>query len=73
MNASDFINGTTGTAPVTITNSPNTGDGIYSFTRSIRADSTTEGSEEFGTQVYLASVPTVNSATRFVRVLDTSP
>ena len=72
MNASDFINGTTGTAPVTITNSPNTGDGIYSFTRSIRADSTTEGSEEFGTQVYLASVPTVNSATRFVRVLDTS-
>jgi hypothetical protein len=72
MNANDFINGTTGTAPVTITNSPNTGDGTYSFTRSIRADSTTEGTEEFGTRTYLASTPTVQSQTRFVSVSDTS-
>ena len=72
MNANDFINGTTGTAPVTITNSPNTGDGTYSFTRSIRADSTTEGTEEFGTRTYLASTPTVQSQTRVVSVSDTS-
>ena len=72
MNANDFINGLTGTAPVTITNSPNTGDGTYSFTRSIRADSTTEGTEDFGTRTYLASTPTVQSQTRFVSVSDTS-
>jgi hypothetical protein len=73
MNANDFINGTTGTAPVTITNSPNTGDGTYSFTRSIRADSTTEGTEQFGTRTYLASSPTTQSQTRIVSVDDTSP
>ena len=70
--ANDFLNGVTGTAPVTITNSPNTGDGTYSFTRSIRSDSTTEGSEDFGTYAYLASVPTVRSSTRIVSISDTS-
>ena len=72
MDVNDFLNGLSGTAPVTITNSPNTGDGTYSFTRSIRADSTTEGTEEFGTRTYLASTPTVQSHTRIVSVSDTS-
>ena len=70
--ANDFLNGTSGTAPVTITNSPNTGDGTYSFTRSIRADLTTEGSEDFGTYAYLASNPAVQSQTRIVTINDTS-
>ena len=72
MDANDFLNGLSGTAPVTITNSPNAGDGTYSFTRSIRADLTTEGTEQFGTRTYLASSPTIQSQTRIVSVDDTS-
>ena len=72
MDVNDFLNGLSGTAPVTITNSPNAGDGTYSFTRSIRADLTTEGTEQFGTRTYLASSPTTQSQTRIVSVNDTS-
>jgi hypothetical protein len=73
-NANDFVGSiVSGSANVTITNSPNAGDGTYSFTRSIRADQTTEGTETFGTQVRWPSTnPTTSSQVRTVSIADTS-
>jgi hypothetical protein len=72
--AADFVgNATSGTAPVTITNSPSTGDGTFSFTRSIRTDLLTEGDETFGTYAYLPAPSAARSQTRMATIIDNPP
>lgn len=70
-NAGDFAGSTlSGTASVSITNSPNTGDGSYTFTRTAVQDSTTEsGTEFFGTRAYYGST---TSQTIYAAIQDTS-
>ena len=72
--ADDFVgNVTSGSAPVTITNSPEEGDGTFTFTRTVRADQKTEGTETFATQPYWPQVnPTTFGTTRFTSIGDTS-
>lgn len=70
-NAGDFAGSTlSGTASVSITNSPNPGDGSYTFTRTAVQDSTTEsGTEYFGTRAYYGST---TSQTIYAAIQDTS-